>query len=341
MPAGQGFDRLLEQRGIDCEYRMPSRPAEWSRARKAWGYLRILGRIRTLRPDLIYVNQTGSLPAASVYSRVLRIPIVCQVQTLEDARWLSDRKHLQRSVQAFICNSQYIADQTRIEPAKKCVLYQGMPEARLQRAVENARQLREKRSASSFTIGILGRIAISKGHYLLLDAANHLLANGVDCRFVVIGEGLTPADTQAYRDAVQRAGLADRFEFRGYQTDLEFELGRLDVLAIPSIAEPLGRVLFDAAEHAIPVVVADSGGLGEVAKRFSIGVCFHAEDAKSLATALMQTESDYDQIADRFRAAAVDMFRRLSNKSYIDAVERILQSASSQKSAAVTWIGGA
>ncbi|QDS88886.1 2-deoxystreptamine glucosyltransferase [Rosistilla ulvae] len=339
LPRGNGFDELLRQRDIRCEFIIPASLGNSGKLRRASVYGRMLWRLWRMHPDLLYVNQAGSLRAANVMAKVLGLPVVCQVQTLEDARWLSERQHLQRCVQAFVCNSEYIADQTRVAEEKKCVLYQGIPEHRLTRAIENAGLPRAKQSQEPFAIGILGRIAVSKGHYLLLEAAKHLLADGMDCRFVVIGEGLTSADTKAYRDEVQRAGLASRFEFRGYRTDLQHELGRLDVLAIPSIAEPLGRVLFDAAEFGVPVVVADSGGLGEVSTRFSIGVRFQAENDESLAEALLQTAKNYEQVASSFQTTAVEMFRRLANDTYMETMQRILQSAVSSQKTSETWLG--
>lgn len=339
LPEGNGFDALLRQRAVNCEFTIPSDLGSAGKLRRASVYARMMWRLWRLRPDLLYVNQTGSLRAADVMAKVLGLPIVCQVQTLEDACWLSHRQHLQRCVKAFVCNSEYIAGQTRVAEEKKCVLYQGIPAQRLQRAIKNAELPRVMRSGEPFAIGILGRIAVSKGHYLLLQAAKQLLSSGMDCRFVVIGEGLTPADTQAYHVAVQQAGLADRFDLRGYRTDLQHELTRLDVLAIPSIAEPLGRVLFDAAEFGVPVVVADSGGLGEISERFSIGVRFAAGDASSLAEALLHTDKNYEQVTNKFQTAAVEMFGRLSNDSYIRTIQHMLNTAASGQSTSSAWFG--
>ena len=85
---------------------------------------------------------------------------------------------------------------------------------------------------------------------------------------------------------IKDSGLSAKFEFRGYRTDVEMELSRLDLLVIPSIAEPLGRVLFDAAEFGVPVVLSDGGGLGEIGKRFDIGVRFESGNPDALAEAI-------------------------------------------------------
>jgi glycosyltransferase involved in cell wall biosynthesis len=338
LPRGQGFDKLLQQREIACEYLMPANLADMSGVRKALVYGRVLNRLRRLKPDLLYVNQTGSLRAAALYARILRLPVVCQVQTLEDARWLSGRPELQRQVQAFICNSQFIASATDIDSAKKCCLYQGLPCERMQR-VRDIERKPAVMDAQSPVLGILGRIAHSKGHYLLVDAAKRLVAQLPKCRFVVIGEGLTPSDTEHYRQCVATAGLASHFEFRGYRTDLASELGRLDLLLIPSIAEPLGRVLFDAAEHGVPVVLSDAGGLGELARRFKLGVSFQSENADSLAQSVIEALKRYEQVTAEFQAASIRMFERLPMSSYLDAVASILQAATQGECVSRCWLG--
>lgn len=339
LPEGRGLDRLLEAAGVACDFSMPADLSDRSRPGRLLVYLRVLARLRALDPDLIYVNQTGSLRAAASYARLLRTPIVCQVQTLEDARWLSSQPGLQSPVQAFICNSDFIASATKVDSSRKCTLYQGIPVERTNRARRNAEKAERSRDTETFKIGILGRIAHSKGHYLLLDAAKALHCARDDFRYVVIGEGLTDRDTEAFRSAVHREGLDDLFDFRGYRSNLAEELDRLHVLTIPSIAEPLGRVLFDAAEQGVPVVLSDAGGLGELSKRFGIGVRFASGSAQALATALSDVAGSYEETVSDFRVAAVAMLESLSMEPYLEVVAEVLRRSASGKPTRLEWLG--
>jgi glycosyltransferase involved in cell wall biosynthesis len=343
LPAGQGFDELLQRINIPCEHLIPATLGQMSAFKKAFVYLRVMNRLRQLRPDLLYINQAGSLRAGAVYAKWLGLPVVCQVQTLEDARWLSGRRDLQNVVHAFICNSMFIADQTDVDSRKKCVLYQGMHPARTENTRKNAERLttRTKVNPDSFIFGILGRMAISKGHYLLIDAVKQLGDRLPESRFVVIGEGLTLADTKAYQDAVAEAGLTERFVFRGYQTNIEEELSAINGLLIPSLAEPLGRVLFDAAEFGVPVVVSDGGGLGEVGKRFDIGVSFTTENPIALADAMVDLAENFDRHRAAFAKAAVSMMERLKMDSYLDVVGKILESGTQRQPCTLIWQGDA
>ena len=338
LPAGGGFDELLRDRRIECRPLLPHDIGQVSFWRKASAYARILLHLRRMMPHLIYVNQTGILRSVALYARILRLPVVCQVQTLEDAQWLSRNRGLHGPVQAFLCNSEFIANETDLDPAKKCVLYQGLPENRLQHAIRNRRSACS-RLTDELVVGILGRIAASKGHYLLLEAAKRLMRELPHCRFVVIGEGLTRRDTQAFEAEVERNGLAPVFELRGYRPDVAKELERVHILVIPSLAEPLGRVLFDAAEHGTPVVLSDAGGLGELSRRFTIGVRFETGNASALADAIAHTANNYVGARHDFRTASVDLFRRLRLESYLETIGGILVAAARWNLSNVKWLG--
>ena len=339
LPAGNGFDRLLVERQVSCEFLIPRNLNYLSKFRKVFVYARVLNRLRQLRPALLYVNQAGSLRAAAMYAKILGLPIVCQVQTLEDARWLSGQPALHRDVYAFICNSEFIAKQTIVDCDRKCVLYQGVGDHRVERTLQYALERSSRTFDASPTFGILGRIAVSKGHYLLLDAVRRLGEKLPRSRIHVIGEGLTPADSEAFVQAVADAGMNERFVFRGYRSDLQNEFAAIDVLLIPSIAEPLGRVLLDAAEYNVPVIISDTGGLGELGIRFSIGKRFHSGDSSSLADAMVSLAGNLQHEQSCFSLAAVGMMGRLGMSGYLNCIAHILESASRRQVVAARWLG--
>jgi glycosyltransferase involved in cell wall biosynthesis len=343
LPRNAGFDQLLLDRGIGCEFLLPRHLGEIPRWQRSLVYARVLWRLKQLKPDLLYVNQTGSLRAAAVYARWLQLPVICQVQTLEDARWLSSNPRLHPVVKAFICNSEFIAAETLCDPYRKCVLYQGLPPERVEHSKKNRLSPRKfiyrYGEQKPFVVGILGRIAVSKGHYLLINAVTQLQKLLPNCRFVVIGAGLTPKDTHDFGSAVHQSGLTPSFEFRGYRKDLAAEFDRLDLLVIPSLAEPLGRVLFDAAEYGVPVVLSDAGGLGEISRRFDVGVRFKSGDAGALSRSLFEVARNYQKIRQRFLAASLIMLERLSMPSYLSTIERILLSSADCRTSCEVWLG--
>jgi Glycosyltransferase len=332
LPRGGGFDALLEKRGIRASYLLPRNSHTVPRPRKLMSYWRVRQHLARERPSVIYVNQAGILRGVNAITRGSRVPIVCQVQTLEDAVFIAAHPSEHKSVCAFICNSHFTASKAGIEKEKLCILYQPV--------MSESRTAAQPPTAPPWRVGILGRIAVSKGHYVFLDAAKKIVANANrDIRFVVIGEGITPADTEAFHSAVQEAEMSEHFELRGYRTDVAEELARLHIVVIPSISEPLGRVLLDASVAGRPAIVSDSGGLGEFSRHLDIGRRFKAEDPADLAKAIGASIDGYENELAGFESASREMLRRLSPESYVSTVSTIIENASRGETTAVEWLG--
>lgn len=334
MPGGGGFDEVLEREEIVWHPLLPAKLHLLPRWRKMGAYWRLRRHLARARPDVVYLNQAGMLRAVNTLAKGLDLPMVCQVQTLEDARLISGRPVDHAGVQAFLCNSRFTASQASLPVEKRCIFYQPAVLASM------AESPAPPEPGEPWRVGILGRIAESKGHPVFLEAARRLVERGHgDLRFVVIGEGISPEVGRRYRDEVEAAGLSGVFEFRGYRKDVPGELARIHVLAIPSVAEPLGRVVLDACVAGVPAVVSDSGGLGEFSRDLEVGWRVPAGDAEALADAVMGILAGYPAAVVRCREEGARMFRRLNPERYFKAMAGILRDAADRKPSAIQWFG--
>jgi|GEM_PF-462215 len=331
-PREGGFCRLLTEQGIPCRSAIPADLHRRSRFRKFAVYARLLWEVRHQRPQLLYVNQAGMLKAGNLICRLLNVPGVCQVQTLEDALWISRSGIGTGNMRAFICNSDFIADRTAVPDDRKCVLYQGIGSQPVYAPQDFSR-------VACPTLGIIGRISESKGHYLTLQAVAILRQRGVQVQIRVIGDGLTPEDTQRFGAAVNSAGLSGSFDFRGYCRDLQAEFSQMQLLLIPSLAEPLGRVLYDAAHFGVPIIAADSGGLGEICRLYGVGESFPAGNAVALAARIEASLKCLPEITAEFRRRSAQMVQSLNMASYLDAVKLILLRAAVRQPVSIRWRG--
>ncbi len=305
-----------------------------SRILKTPSYIRLFYKLALLRPDLIYVNQSGILRVTHLIANILKIPIVCQVQTLEDAESFHQNHTNFPMVRSFICNSDFIANKTQIDDSRKSILYQGVLPP------ENTTKPKSSHpSSDSLRLGILGRIGKSKGHYLLADAVKLLSSCGKPFSVRVIGDGISPSATEHWVNYLKSNQILQFFDLRGYQSNLKEELSFVDLLLIPSLAEPLGRVLFDAAIHQTPVVVSNAGGLGEIASRFQVGIPFQSCDAASLVDSILKFDGSRETETKKFNTNALRMLKSLSIKSYISRIESILTKASKQENSCLNWYG--
>lgn len=334
LPAGGGFDSLLARKGIAAVPLLRRDSHTLRLSRKLASYWSVRRHIARSRPDVVYINQAGMLRAANAMTKGLETELVCQIQTLEDAKFVAAQPGAQSRVRTFICNSVFLAAAAGVPREKLTVLYQPMMPRNRPRATE------PPSSRSPWLVGILGRISRTKGHYLLLDAAKTLLARGRnDIRFVVIGEGITAAETQQFEQAVSNAGLSQMFDLRGYRVAAHDELATVHAMVIPSTAEPYGRVLLDAAATRRPAIVSDGGGLGELNRHFDIGRSFPAQSSDGLAAAIEETLAHYDDESARFTNAAERMLNRLDPDAYCRAVATVITNAAHGSSTSMEWLG--
>jgi glycosyltransferase involved in cell wall biosynthesis len=123
-------------------------------------------------------------------------------------------------------------------------------------------------------VGFVGRIEPRKGVLDLVRAASR-----IDARVVLIGDdpyGSNPA----YRDEVL---AVPGVEHVGWVDDAAALMTHLDVLVVPSHAEPFGTVAAEAIAAGTPVVATSVGGLPEVVEDGVTGVLVPAGRPDALA----------------------------------------------------------
>ena len=172
LPGGGGFDRVLAEHDVSSGTILPRESHALPLWKKARSYLRLRSELTSARPDLVYLNQAGMLRATIFALRAARSPLLCQVQTLEDAALVAANPTFQNQVTNFICNSRFIADASRLPANKTSIFYQ--PVLRPQRPKSGG-----PAPSGVWRIGIVGRIAASKGHWVFLEAASRLMASGM------------------------------------------------------------------------------------------------------------------------------------------------------------------
>lgn len=333
LPKSGPFASRLGQNSIRYKDILVPRAHEAAVSAKMFAYIRLLLSLRHFRPDLLYINQAGILRPMVFMNRLLRCSVVCQVQTLEDAKWVSRNPAAHSYVDAFICNSDFIAAHTNVPDNQKSVVYYGYFSKSLKRP-------RPVFDPNNIIVGLLGRIGGSKGHDLVLKAAEKMKEIGEGrFRFRFIGEAPTLKESQWWRREVDRKGLTEMIEFRGYREDIAAELAELHLMIIPSQQEPFGRILCEAAEAEVPVIVSDSGGLGELSRRFDIGLRHEAKNPLDFIRCLNVAAVDYEDFRNRFCTAGKQMLDTLDYNAYIQHIESILISCAQNHKTAASWYG--
>lgn len=115
----------------------------------------------------------------------------------------------------------------------------------------------------------VGRLCEQKGHLLLLDAVNQLVAEGLQFKLVLVGDGPLRVEIEAL---IARLGLQEHVEIIGWASNCEVRQHILASRAIvlPSFAEGLPVVIMEALALGRPVISTYVAGIPELVEP---GIC--------------------------------------------------------------------
>ncbi|MDA4126960.1 MAG: glycosyltransferase family 4 protein [Thaumarchaeota archaeon] len=172
----------------------------------------------------------------------------------------------------------------------------------------------------------LGRINRTKGIDVLIDAFAQVSSKAPSARLVVAGPA-TSSEEVAYLSVLRaRAGalgIANKVIFTGRLSEEEkleaYEACRF--LVLPSLYEPFGIVLLEAAAHAKPVVSTLTDGPKTIVKDASTGILVRVGDVGGLARAMERLLED-DGLVETMSANALEMARQHSWEMVATQVEQ-------------------
>jgi glycosyltransferase involved in cell wall biosynthesis len=137
----------------------------------------------------------------------------------------------------------------------------------------------------------VGRLVPEKGLDTLINALPIILANGVNVKLVVVGEG---PQKEMYQGMVNGYGLHEKVFFAGHIDDWTLRaLYRVaDVTVVPSKFEPFGIVALEAMAAHCPLVTTTTGGLNEIVDDGGTGLKVPTGDPNALAGAVLRIVRD-------------------------------------------------
>lgn len=161
-----------------------------------------------------------------------------------------------------------------------------------------------------FRIGVVSRLAPSKGINLALHALESLRNRHYDCEMHIAGTG--PQEDQLRRLA-HHLGVERHVHFHGLLTTMQDFYNSIDFLCHPSLIEPSGLACREASGYGCPVIAANIDGLPEIVETSVNGYLINP--TVSLSTFAKELDgstddvppSSYDPERDELRSpAAVD-----------------------------------
>jgi glycosyltransferase involved in cell wall biosynthesis len=154
----------------------------------------------------------------------------------------------------------------------------------------------------------VGRLVYEKGAHVLINSIPKILEK-VNAKFVIVGSGYMKDQLSTI---VRSMGLEHKVMFTGFvdeATLLKLQCSA-DVSVVPSLFEPFGIVALEAMAAKSPVVVSDTGGLGEIVEHDVTGVKVYPNNTESLAWGITKVLLD-DKYRNNLRESA---YKRIQEK---------------------------
>jgi glycosyltransferase involved in cell wall biosynthesis len=262
--------------------------------------VRIVRTIRSIRPDVVYVN-TVTIPLWILAARLTATPVLVHVHEAEE----DPPRTLRIALNAPLLLASAVI--TNSEAARR-VLLDVLPRLVRRTAVvpnglsdTGAEPLGR---AESGRLALVARLSPRKGVDVALDAVAILRGRGYDVSLDVCGTAYPGYEwfEHQLRERAGRSDLAGAIRFLGYVSPTAPVLAAASVVLVPSRTEPFGNTAVEGFLARRPVVASAVQGLAEIVTDGRTGLLVPPGDAAALASAIARILDD-PQLAQSLAAA--------------------------------------
>ncbi len=193
----------------------------------------------------------------------------------------------------------------------------------------------ERAPGPPWTIGIVAKLHVNKGHHWALEALEQGRGRLPDFRVWILGDG---PEREPLQKRFGSGPLADRLTFWGFRDDLDRFYPDLHLVLLPSHGEGIPLSLLEAMRWGIPCVATRVGGIPEIVTDGVNGLLVDPGRPQALVEAMVRatTPGEWTRLAAGARAhfAAVNRFGEM-----IDRFEAILETLAAGEQGAGTAAG--
>ena len=181
---------------------------------------------------------------------------------------------------------------------------------------------------NAFVIGLIGRFVRWKGHLECLEAF-HIVRQSTskDVRLTMVGD-ITAAYNfyiEEIKQKIKALNLEESVVIIGFQRDVSAVYSGIDILVVPSHAEPLGLVVLEAMAMGKPVVATRVGGPAEIISDGINGFLVDPKEPKSLAYRILELMENPKRAKEIGMRAKETIIRRFGVRQYAQDIMSLYQ----------------
>lgn len=171
-------------------------------------------------------------------------------------------------------------------------------------------------------IGNVANLYPVKGQKFLIEAAKIIIDQGVNARFLIVGDGPLK---EALKNQARELGIENEVLIAGQREDIPAILSSLDVFVLCSLSEEISLALLEAMAARKPVVVTDVGGNKEVVDAGVNGLLVKPYNAEELAAAIIRCIRDKELSTKISQQAFEKISREFNLKMMINNIEKLYE----------------
>lgn len=250
--------------------------------------------------DVLHVHWTKDLPTAIIAKLLSKRKLkVVQSRHMTMTRFKDDLYHrfLYRNLDLMLAVTQQVKTQIeKFVPNTICpkveTLYIGADQPTIITEEEKKNRREKLGLADSFTVGIVGRIEPQKGQWVVIDAIEKLIHEGINAKALIVGHAMSGEYLETLQKDITMRGLRDRIIFTGFTREASVMMQLCDAMVLATENETFGLVLIEAMMCGVCVVASDSGGPLEIIDDEINGLLFKTFDAEDLAVKLAELQKE-------------------------------------------------
>jgi glycosyltransferase involved in cell wall biosynthesis len=244
---------------------------------------KLLSSVKREKPDLIYANTNFASLYSGVMTKFLRIPAMGHIRDIEPLGrmgcWAIQQNLKILAISQAVQNALLI---NRVSPSQIALVYDGVD-------LQHYRTRSVQNRDSLIILGVIGQLGQRKGHLYLLKALRDLIRTFPKIMLWIVGkepEQSTERYAEQLYQYVEQMNLEHHVRFWGFQKDIPNILAQLDILLLPSLQEPFGKIVVEAMAMGKPVIASKVGGVPEIVVDGKTGILVPPRDPEAIQRAL-------------------------------------------------------
>jgi glycosyltransferase involved in cell wall biosynthesis len=316
-------------------------------------YRRIKKLIRTFRPDIVHTHASKAGAIGRLAAASCGVPVIVHTfhghvfkgyfGVIRTSFFKAFERYLAGKSTAIIAISNLQKDELanvhRIcDRSKIHVIPLGFDLARFRADMEEKRKaFRQKYNLSGLCIGIIGRLAPIKNHYLFIDAVIHISKTQVvPVTAVIIGDGEMRNELKQYiinKGSSYSEGRADAlFLFTSWVREADVALAGVDIVCLTSKNEGTPVSLIEAQAASRLIVSTDVGGVKDIL-HMDAGLLSAPGDDRGFTSNLENAVRNFEALSRRAGTHSDEIMKRFSYERLCGDMDALYRQLLSEKNA--------